>query len=528
MSRHYPNECWEKNPHKKPLRVKRREEEQKRRGERPYDDRKVNNAGSGFRHSIGALQASRIRPDHYENADTVGNLTEMVNKDAAHTASPYSFIAYIPMQRANAYKEPDAGDNRIAMTVIHQGEKYSGLLDTGATTTIINQDLANELDINYAVLPGADVQLLKRGMSTDNMITCNELRLTCNGRTVDQQILVMLIDNYDFVIGMDLFARFGFRIEGVILPKQSNNNDIWIQDEKPSIIPDEQPEEEMTEKFQEQKQVFTSKLLPTLKANEEIDPKSHCDLEIMRVELKVMPNCIIQERPRPFHAQTEKDEVDKTVQKWWDTGVIVRAPKGNPYNSSLTLAARKDLHGKIIKFRVCLDPRTLNKQLEETDNFPLPLISDILMKTAGHKYFSTIDLSQAYHRLPVDPKSQPYTAFTYGFQQYMFARVPFGLKPLTSIFQRGMSHLLSDMPYVCVYVDDIVIFSNTIEEHLEHVGFVIQRLTMAKLIILFYPISFPMILQSNNEFEFVNPIRLKKNRSEPNPNYVPLKTWSTS
>ena len=67
--------------------------------------------------------------------------------------------------------------------------------------------------------------------------------------------------------------------------------------------------------------------------------------------------------------------------------------------------------------------------------------------------------------------------------QYMFARAPFGLKPMTSIFQRGMAQLLGDLHFVSVYVDDIVIFSNTVEEHEEHVRVVIDRLTKAKLII---------------------------------------------
>ncbi|KAF9342296.1 hypothetical protein BGX34_008415, partial [Mortierella sp. NVP85] len=98
----------------------------------------------------------------------------------------------------------------------------------------------------------------------------------------------------------------------------------------------------------------------------------------MRVELKVKNNCVIQERSRKFYAQTESAEVESTVKKWLDNGVIEPAPKGNPFNNSLTLAARRNLEGVILKYRVCLDPRKLNKQLVETDNFPLPIINDIL------------------------------------------------------------------------------------------------------------------------------------------------------
>ncbi len=203
----------------------------------------------------------------------------------------------------------------------------------------------------------------------------------------------------------------------------------------------------------------------------------------MRVELAVTPDCAINERQRPFYAQSEKEEVDKAVQSWWDTGVIIPAPTGCPYNNSLTIASRRNLDGEIIKYRVCLDPRTLNNQLVKPDNFPLPLVSDMLEKVAGYNYFSTFDLKQAYHRMPVAEESQPLTAFTYSGRQYMFARAPFGLKPLTSIFQRAMSELLGDLHNSSPYVDDIVVYSKSIDDHLVHCKVLVKRLTAAKLII---------------------------------------------
>jgi len=73
--------------------------------------------------------------------------------------------------------------------------------------------------------------------------------------------------------------------------------------------------------------------------------------------------------------------------------------------------------------------------------------------------FSTFDLSQAYHRLPINEDDQKLTAFMHNGKQYMFKKAPFGLKPLSSMFQRGMSRILGDLPFVLAFVDDIVIFS---------------------------------------------------------------------
>jgi hypothetical protein len=203
----------------------------------------------------------------------------------------------------------------------------------------------------------------------------------------------------------------------------------------------------------------------------------------MTVDLKVKDGSIVCQRSHRSFSQTQQGEVDKQIKKWEQDGLIVLAPHGTPHMNKLTVTAQKDAEGNIFKYRVCLDPRHLNSLLEETDIFLLPLISDILEKTAGHQFFSTLDLRQAYHRLPLTDASQPYTAFMHDGRQYMFARAPFRIKPMTSIFQRGMSRILGDLPFVTVYVDDIVIFSDSAEEHLFHVQQVLQRLTEAKLII---------------------------------------------
>ena len=94
-----------------------------------------------------------------------------------------------------------------------------------------------------------------------------------------------------------------------------------------------------------------------------------------------------------------------------------------------------------------------------------------------------IDLSQAYHQMPIDKESQELTAFTYGNKQYKLARAPFGLKPLTSIFQRAMSELFRDLNYAENYVNDIIIHSKDSESHLAHVTTVVKRLTEVGLII---------------------------------------------
>jgi hypothetical protein len=108
---------------------------------------------------------------------------------------------------------------------------------------------------------------------------------------------------------------------------------------------------------------------------------------------------------------------------------------------------KKDAQGQKTLYHVCLDPCLLNVLLPNV-NFPVPLITDIMNFAGGNAIYTTIGLTQAYHRLPIDKDDRKLTAFTYNGKQYIFKKGPFGLKPLSSLFQRGMLHILGDLPCV--------------------------------------------------------------------------------
>ena len=283
-------------------------------------------------------------------------------------------------------------------------------------------------------------------------------------------------------IGMDLFHIIGLNITGL-----AEIEDLSCQvpepeeDVKPTLRPDVVPEEEKTASFIQQKELFMKNINSALEVNGRIPKESFCPIPEMKVFLPVPEGTVVYRRSREF-AYAQRPIIDETVAKWLKDDVITLAPVGNVHNNTLTLAAKKDLEGKKTLWRVCLDPRPLNTHLPD-DNFPVPLISDIMQQIAGHAIYSTIDLSQAYHRLPVHKEDQPLTAFMHGGKQYMFKKAPFGLKPLSSLFQQGMSRILGDLPFMSFFIDDLVIYSKNRKEHAEHVRCVIERLNEANLII---------------------------------------------
>ena len=101
--------------------------------------------------------------------------------------------------------------------------------------------------------------------------------------------------------------------------------------------------------------------------------------------------------------------------------------------------------------------------------WPIPKVEDIFSKLNGSTYFTTLDLHAGYHHIPLDKSSIPKTAFNSPFRKYEYVKVPFGLAQAPAYFQELMTGILKDFPFAIAYLDDIVIFSKTLQEHLSHI-----------------------------------------------------------
>jgi len=151
-------------------------------------------------------------------------------------------------------------------------------------------------------------------------------------------------------------------------------------------------------------------------------------------------------------------------------GVI--EPSTSPWASPVTLQPKKD--GSL---RLCVDYRKLNAHVVP-DRYPSVLIQDIFDQLAGAKIFTTLDLQSGYWQIPVAEEDQEKTTMCCHKGTFMFKRMPFGLNIACAQFQRTMDGVLTGLIGKCVlvYLDDIVIYSKTPEEHAEHLRQVLQRL----------------------------------------------------
>nr|XP_046271732.1 uncharacterized protein LOC124073503 [Scatophagus argus] len=144
----------------------------------------------------------------------------------------------------------------------------------------------------------------------------------------------------------------------------------------------------------------------------------------------------------------------------------------SPYASPIVLVRKKD--GGL---RMCVDYRPLNSKTRK-DAFPLPRIEESLDALSGARWFSTIDLASGYNQVPVSEKDRPKTAFCTPFGLFEFNRMPFGLCNAPSTFQRLMQRMFGDQQgqSLLLYLDDIVVYSSSVEQHLQRLEMVLGRL----------------------------------------------------
>ena len=385
----------------------------------------------------------------------------------------------------------------IKLKVLVNKKRYiTSVYDSGATATLINENIIRELKTKIL-----EEKHAFRTISGRNFVRGRaKLNLKIGG--IERNLEVYVIRNnhfcYDLLLGLDALREFRLiQDENLNIFQRVQNEGILQTIDKidPQKLNRKLGEEGQTVEPKAEPQIFVSEInnfkrfrenmgdLPEKRKTNMIDlvEKFKDVFAVDKFDVGTVKNCVAEIKLRedryvakkPYRCSIpDQEEIENQISQLLKKKLIEESYA--PFASPVTLAFKKE-EGR--RSRLCVDFRELNK-LVVPEPQPFPRIEDIVVKAGNCKWFSTLDINSAFWSIPLSNKDRPKTAFVTQNGHYQWTCLPFGLKISPAIFQRCLANSIrrSKLQDFCTnYIDDILVFSKTFEEHIEH----LERLLIA-------------------------------------------------
>ena len=174
-------------------------------------------------------------------------------------------------------------------------------------------------------------------------------------------------------------------------------------------------------------------------------------------------------RPRPLPFAL-REPVEQELHRLEEAGILEKVSHSE-WAAPIVPVPKKD--GKV---RLCGDYKVTVNQCLNVDQYPIPKPDELMATLPTGRYFSKLDLSQAYQQMQMEEESAKYLTINTHLGLYKYQRLPFGVASAPAIFQRAMDQILQGIPGVICYIDDILVIGSTVEEHLQRLEEVFKRL----------------------------------------------------
>ncbi|KAK7883969.1 hypothetical protein WMY93_027092 [Mugilogobius chulae] len=217
---------------------------------------------------------------------------------------------------------------------------------------------------------------------------------------------------------------------------------------------------------------WKSRIIQNLNSIPEVFARNDLDFgrtDKVKHQIKLLDPTPFKQRPRPIHPQ-DLDAVRKHLHELLESGVIRESD--SPFASPIVVVRKKN--GSV---RLCIDYRKLNLQTIK-DAYALPKLEDTFTALTGSQWFSVLDLKSGYYQIEMDEQDKNKTAFVCPLGFWEFNRMPQGVTNAPSTFQRLMEKCVGEMNLkeVLVFIDDLIVFAPTLEQHEERLMRVLNRL----------------------------------------------------
>jgi hypothetical protein len=386
------------------------------------------------------------------------------------------------------------------------------LMDSGSSHTFINSAMLPRIHDRVEEANPLRVKVANGQVIISNAVVYGN-KWWIHGVTFSTDARVLELGAYDMILGMDWLERhnpmncdwvhktLGFRhngkyitlqgvkpvetelckeISGEQLQKLQKGNDVWAMvvvslvstSDTHVVLYMEQgipsPIQEVILEFDDLFQTPT-----------ELPPSRVFDHTISLFLDSVPVNC------RPYrYAPQQKDEIERHVSKMLQSGLVV--PSTSPFASPVLLVKKKDG-----TWMFCVDYRKLNAATIK-NKFPMPIIDEFLDEIAGVKYFTKLDLNSGFHQIRMAPQDEYKTSFETHHGHFHFRVIPFGFTNAPVTFQWVMNNVFAPFmrKFVLVFMDDILIYSRSLDDHAKHLRQVFQVLLANKMFIKFSKCAF--------------------------------------
>ncbi|GJS08353.1 putative reverse transcriptase domain-containing protein [Tanacetum coccineum] len=387
--------------------------------------------------------------------------------------------AKVPDARGKAYVlgggDANPGSNTIIGTFLLNDHHAYMLFDSGADRNFISNTFSALLDIIPLALDVSYAVELADGRSLETNTVLRGCTLGLLGHLFNIDLMPIDLGSFDVIIGMDWLAK---------------NHAVIVYDEKIVRIPygneilivqgDKSDKEKKSTlssisckeayKYMEKGcQLFLAQL--TVKENKD---KSKEKLLEDVPTVRDFPEVFPEDLPGLPPIQHGEFQID-LVPELSDKGFI--RPSSSPWGAPVLFFKKKDG-----SFQMCIDYRELNK-LTVKNRYPLPRINDLFDQLEGSSMYSKIDLRSSYHQLRVRDEDIPKTAFRTRYGHYEFQVMPFGLTNAPTVFMDLMNQVCRPYldKFMIMFIDDILIYSKTKEEHDAHLRLILKLLKKEEL-----------------------------------------------
>ena len=350
------------------------------------------------------------------------------------------------------------------------GRKVVFLLDSGSSHSFLSSSLAGQWPQAVPLLNEQKVRIAGGGhLLCTHMIP--QCLWTADGHEFKSDFKILLLNFYDGIIGMDWLSAIGtmqVNWQQKWLSFHRQGHLVFLQGEPPAefectVVELQLVQPHTESELPEEIRQILDKFAVVFDTPSGLPPRRACDHKIPLME-GAQPVRIRRYR----HCPKLKTEIEKQIQGMLASGEI--SFSDSAFTSPIIMVKKRDG-----TWQLCLDYRNLN-MLTLKSKYPLPVIDELLNELTGASWFSKLDLRAGYHQLRLAPGEEHKTAFHTHNGHYQFNVMAFGLTGAPATFQAIMNETLAPVlrKYAIVFFDDILVYSRTYEDHLQHLAHVLQ------------------------------------------------------